>query len=121
MKRKTACSRLRHRLTLQQEIQMPDEAGGYTRGWQDVADLWAEIIPFSAGAGNVAGGANRERLVAGQLQAEVTYRVVLRYRAGVDAGMRLKFDNRYFNIRSVVNPLERNEMLELMVQEGVGT
>jgi SPP1 family predicted phage head-tail adaptor len=104
-------SRLRQRLTLQQEVQTPDTAGGYTRGWQDVADLWAEIIPITG----------REKLFADQLQSQISHKIVLRYRAGVSAGQRLMFETRAFNIRYVFNIGEDNEMLELLAEEGVAT
>ena len=110
---RSTSSRLRHRLTLQQESLTPDGAGGYARSWSDVADVWAEIIPL---AGNAAYG--RETTVAGQLQSEISHRVLLRYRAGVTAGMRLLFDSRMFNIVSVANRDEQSEVLELLVLEG---
>ena len=106
---KATSSRLRQRLTLQQEVQTPDSAGGYTRSWQDVASLWAEIVPVSG----------REAWFAGQLQSEVTHKILLRYRSGVSAGMRLLFESRVFAIRYVMNVREENELLELLAQEGV--
>lgn len=111
--KRTTSSRLRHRLTLQQEVQTPDNAGGYTRSWQDVAQLWAEIIPTSTVS------MSKEILFAGQLQAQVTHKILLRYRAGVSAGMRLLFDNRAFNIRYVLNSEEAGETLEILAEEGV--
>ncbi|HBA42626.1 MAG TPA: head-tail adaptor protein, partial [Alphaproteobacteria bacterium] len=35
---------LRHRVTLQQVVDVPDAGGGSTQSWQDVATLWAEIL-----------------------------------------------------------------------------
>lgn len=119
-KGKTLSSSLRHRITLQEEIRTPDEGGGYIRSWQDVAELWAEIIPY-AGTGNFSRGSGKERVAGGQMQAENSYRLILRYREGVTTLMRIIFDGRVFNIRSVVNVNERNEILELWIQEGVAT
>lgn len=107
-RRKTTASSLRQRLTLQTEVQTPDSAGGYVRTWEDIADLWAEIIPVSG----------RERLFGGQLQSEISHRIVLRYRDGITAGQRLVFENRAFNIRYVSNTMEANETLELLAEEG---
>ncbi len=107
---KNASSRLRHRLTLQQETRTTDQAGGYTRGWQNVADLWAEITPLSG----------KEKLFAGQLQSEITHKIIVRYRSGVTAGMRFIYESRAFNIRYVSNVSEADEMLEILAQEGVG-
>lgn len=107
--KKNTTSRLRQRLTLQEEVHAADGAGGYVRSWQNVADLWAEIQTISG----------REHLRAGQLQSEVSHRVIMRYRSGVMAGMRLLYDSRAFNIRYVINVEERKEQLEMLVEEGV--
>jgi SPP1 family predicted phage head-tail adaptor len=113
-RKKSTSSRLRHRLTLQQEVKTADGAGGCMRSWQDVADLWAEISPLKYRA-----GIGSERLVAGQIQSEISHEVTLRYRAGISTSMRLLFGNRAFNIRSIRNLNEDNEMLELLVDEGI--
>lgn len=112
--RKITATRLRQRLTLQQEVKTADGAGGYARSWQDIADLWAEISPL-----NYRAGIGSEKLAAGQIQSEISHKVTLRYRAGISASMRLVFENRAFNIRSVRNINEGNEILELLVDEGV--
>jgi len=117
---KTTSSRLRHRLTLQQEIETPDGAGGYSRSWQNIADLWAEIVPL-VGAGSSARGSGKEAPFAGQLQADISHRILLRYRDGITADMRLLYENRAFNIRSVANLNEDRDTLQLLVQEGVAS
>lgn len=109
MKQKSASSRLRHRLTLQQLVQTPDSAGGYTASWDDVAQLWAEILPING----------RERLFAGKVQAETTHRISIRYRNDISTSHRLVFESRVFNIRAIMNEHERDDMLELLVEEGV--
>ena len=114
--KRTTSSRLRHRLTLQQEVQTPDGAGGYVRTWEDMAELWAEIISLT---GDITRrGIGNESTVAGQLQSEKSHRILLRYRAGVTAGMRMRFETRAFNIVYVSNRDEANEVLELLVNEG---
>ena len=118
MSGRNTSSRLRHRLVLQQEVRTPDESGGFTREWQDVAALWAEVIPLG-GSESRQNMASKEFFMAGQLQAQVSHRVLLRYRDGVTTAMRLVFGERVFNIRSVISPHEGREQLELLVQEGV--
>ena len=113
-------SRLRHRLTLQQEVQASDGAGGYTRSWEDIAELWGEIIPLT-GSGSSARGSGKETLFAEQMQSEISHRILLRYRSGVTTAMRLQYENRLFNIRMVADINERHNTLELLVQEGVAT
>ncbi|MEK6746879.1 MAG: phage head closure protein [Pseudomonadota bacterium] len=110
---KNTSSSLRHRVTLQQEINTGDGAGGYVRSWQNVADLWAEIS-----SANIK-SYGQEKFFAGKIQAEITHKITIRYRAGITAAMRLTFENRIFNIRAVFNKDENNEILELLAEEGV--
>lgn len=102
---------LRHRITLQQPVLTAGEGGHYSIAWQDVATLWASVRPLENR------GLTAEALFAEQLVAKVSHEVVLRYRAGVAADMRVVFEGRYFNIRSVVNVDERGETLRLLVEE----
>ena len=111
MRGKASSSKLRHKLSLQQEVLSADGVGGYSKTWQTLAMLWAELVPISGS----------EKLFAAQLQAATLFRVTIRYRAGVTVGMRLLFDNRAFNIRSITNRDERRDTLEMIAEEGVAT
>lgn len=110
--RKGLSSRLRHRMTLQEEIRTADSYGGYARSWQDVCTLWAEIIPLQS--------LNRrsETMETGQIQATVTHKITLRYRSQITPGQRLTFEGRAFNIRSVINTHEDHRSLEILAEEG---
>lgn len=110
-RRKNTTSRLRHKMSLQDEIKTPDGAGGFTRSWKTVADIWAEITPLSG----------RETFFASRLQSAVSHKIAIRYRKGISAGQRLVYDNRLFNIRSISNEQANNEVIELLVEEGVGS
>ncbi len=115
MTKKNTASSLRHRVTLQQEIRTTDGAGGYARSWQDVADLWAEISSVNLKS------YGQEKFFAGKIQAEITHKIIIRYRAGITTDMRLLFGSSIFNIRSIFNRDENNEILELLVEEGVAS
>jgi len=119
MSSRNTCSRLRHRMVLQQEVQTSDMAGGYIRSWQDIASLWAEIIPLGGSDSRLNTTASKEIFAAGQLQSQVSHKILLRYREAVTPAMRLLLEQRVFNIRSVITPFEKKEHLELLVQEGV--
>lgn len=106
--RKNASSKLRQRVTLQEETQTADGVGGYTRSWNDVAELWVEISPLNG----------KEKLFAMQRQSTVTHRVVLRFRDGIKASQRLMFDNRALYIQSISGLGKSAEFLELLVEEG---
>jgi len=114
--KKNTTSLLRHRLTLQQATQTPDGAGGFEITWSDIIDLWGEIS-----AANLKSFYGFEKLFAGKLQSEISHKITIRYRNGISTSMRLLFDNRAFNIRAINNINENNEILELLVDEGVAT
>lgn len=105
-------SRLRHRVTLQEETRTSDGQGGYVRSWSDLCGLWAEITPI------YSTDKQRESVVGEQLQDMVTHKITLRYRAGITARQRIVFNGRALYIRSVINRDEANIKLELLVEEG---
>ena len=106
---------LRHRLVIQSENAAGDAGGGQGADpWADpvlVATVWGRVEPLTGG----------ERLRAMQIEDRVTHRITIRYRAGITPRMRVVFGARTFNIRAVINPEERNRMLELLCEEGVAT
>ena len=122
IKSKNTCSRLRHRLTLQQEVKTADGAGGYAKTWSNVVDLWAEIIPITGGSSGTK-NAGKKILFGGQIEAEISHRILLRFQSSIaiTSAMRLLYESRIFNIRYVANTAEARDTLELLVQEGVAT
>lgn len=101
---------LRHR----GKIQKLDEAQGGTgeilkgdADWTDFAERWAAIEPLQG----------RELFIAQQVSAEVNTRIRFRYLAGVTPRMRFLFDSREFDIKAVLNPLERKRETELLCKE----
>lgn len=101
---------LRRQVTLQSPAETTDGTGGFTLSWTNVATVWAAIEPLSG----------RERMIARKLQSSVTHRITIRYRTGVTARMRVQSGSRVFNIRHVINLEERDELLELLAEEGAG-
>ena len=59
---------LNRRLALEAPTEIPDGAGGVTRGYEAIATLWASVTPLSA----------HESLEAAKLGAHVTHRIALR-------------------------------------------
>lgn len=80
--------KLRHRVRIEQlqpvldshgdEYQNP-ETGETRQEWAEVATVWASIEPLSA----------REFMAAQTTQSKIVVRIVMRYRDGLDASMRL--------------------------------
>jgi SPP1 family predicted phage head-tail adaptor len=103
--------KLRHLVTLQQ----PSETttGGETaRSWSDVAEVSAAIEPISS----------REYFLASQPRADVTHRVTIRYRAGIQSTRRIvwKEGNTTRTLNLLGPPIDREERhawLELMCGE----
>jgi SPP1 family predicted phage head-tail adaptor len=83
-----AAGRLRHRVLIEQYALNVDSNGdaiqdpntGQTFGqWVEVATVWAAIEPLSA----------KEFIASQATQSQITARIVIRQRSGLDASMRL--------------------------------
>ena len=107
--------RLRHRLVLQRRNIQPDGGGG------EAGDPWAAPLTVATVWGSIEPLRGGERLRALRLEAQVTHRIVIRFRAGVTSDMRIAFGARVFNIRAVLDIGERRRALELLCEEGVAT
>ena len=79
--------KLRHRVRFEEYVDVLDTAGEPGRGpqgefvkeWQEVATVWAAIEPLSA----------REFMQSAAMQAQITARIIIRYRDGLAADMRI--------------------------------
>lgn len=101
--------RLRERITIQQPARVADAHGQMVETWTTFATVWAAIEPLQG----------REFFSAQQENAETKTRIRIRYREGVMPDMRVVYDSRYYNIRSVINPREHDREMQLMCTEGV--
>lgn len=106
-----ASGSLRHKVQLQQPVVAQDQnTGEMETTWQTIATPWAEIVPMSA----------REFVAAAAEQSEVRGRIVIRYRDGVDATMRVVHRGKWYAIHGVLeDKVSGLEYLTLMVAEGV--
>lgn len=101
---------LRHRIELLVKEPARNSFGEEVIAWTTAATVWGSVEPLRG----------REYIEAKQGQVEVSHRVVMRWREGVSAEMRLRIhEGRMLEIESVINPLERGERLELMCREAV--
>ena len=103
--------KMRHRISLESVGRTSDDAGGFSSGWDEAAEIWAHVKPASA----------RENFRDMQLAEEKTYEVTIRYRDNASASQRIKFGTRIFNIRQVRNRDERSRYLDILCEEGVAT
>lgn len=102
---------MRERVTLQQESRVVDDGGGYPNSWVAVDTVWASVKPLTG----------RERQLAAQTEAPVSYRVTIRYRDDVTPAMRLVWGTRYLNITGIFNADQKKAYLTLECSEGVAT
>ncbi len=107
--KKTLASRLKHRIDIEQPVEVADGGGGFTTSWQNFTTIWAEVKPLRG----------REVFDDDQIQDIKNFRITIRYMDNITTRMRIMFDERYFNIRAVINPDEGAESLELLCEEGV--
>ncbi len=99
---------LRHHLTLEQTVRTPDAGGGATVSWSTVATVWASV--------EAVGGGEHE--AADRADARTRYRIRMRYRLDVTAGMRFRQGARTFNIRTVLDEEGRRQWLICLCEEG---
>lgn len=68
----------RRRLVLEAAVSVPDDAGGRIETFSPVASVWAQVRWRSG----------EERIRAGREEQVARFEIVIRWRAGVHAGMR---------------------------------
>jgi SPP1 family predicted phage head-tail adaptor len=100
---------LRQTITFEEKTQIPDGCGGITDGWQKVLTARAQIKPVSGS----------ERYQSMRLEATVTHQLIVRYNPFIKPWHRIRFGDRYFNIRSILNVEERNRWMIIKAEEGV--
>lgn len=76
---------------------------------KEMKTVWASVEPTRG----------REYQEAQRIRPELTYKVTMRYHKGITPDMLLKFKDRYFQIISVINIMEKNEMLEIICIEKI--
>jgi len=99
----------RHRISLLQLVVTEDEIGQQIEDWQPVRECWAAIKTVSG----------REYLAAASIQAERTYRFIIRFTPGIHENMRVVFQDRLFDIKSVLNDNEDRKTLTIIATERV--
>lgn len=101
-------ARLRHRVTIQQPVVAVNGYGERITTWSTVATVWAAVEPLRG----------REFFDAEQVQAEISHRVIMRYRAGMESTMRLLHEGRVLHITAPpIDVDERHRELQLMCRE----
>jgi len=95
---------LRNIITIQQTTQTRNDAGEIVDTWATYISPWANITPLQG----------REYWAAQQVQNEKTLRMIIRYASGVHVRMRVLYDQRAWDIKSVSNVGTRNAETEII-------
>lgn len=98
--------RLNRRCTLQQPGTTTDALGQPIPGWTDVATVWADIRMKSG----------LEAIKAGAVVSTVQASIRIRYRAGVNAGMRVVHNLVAYEILAVQPDVGGREYVDLVCQ-----
>jgi len=97
----------RCRLVLEQPVTLPDGAGGVQTQFVALGTIWARL--------RWTGG--EERLRAGRPEQAARHEITIRWRPGVDAGMRFTGLGRAFAIRSAGDPEGDRRRLVCLCEE----
>ena len=103
--------KFRHFITLQGQGTSRDAGGGISSGFSTIASVYANVVPKSG----------KEVYKQGKLVGSVTHEITIRYRTDITNASRISFNNKLFNIRSIIDIEQRNRYLKLMCEEGVAT
>lgn len=102
---------LRLRAALQSRSETPDGGGGVSVTWNTEKDIWCRIRPL----------AGRERLEAMREESAITHEIHARYDASIIADKRILHGGIAYNIRSVMDPETKHEVLRILAESGVAT
>ncbi|TFE30833.1 phage head closure protein [Cohnella luojiensis] len=106
-KGKSLIARLNKCVVIQRPAGTVDEYNQPLDAWVDVATTWAAIEPLRG----------QEFFAAMRENAEVTTRIRIRYRPGIDRTMRVNYNGLPFEILHIINPEMANKELQLMCKE----
>jgi SPP1 family predicted phage head-tail adaptor len=101
---------LRNRVTIQENATLKDNTGSQKPVWVDVFSTHAAIKPLSG----------RELIASQAENSEISVRIVIRYRTGVTASMRVVHGETIYAIVSPpINTDMRNTELQIMCAAGL--
>jgi SPP1 family predicted phage head-tail adaptor len=82
-----AAGKLRHRVTIQEQVETRDSSGDVLIEWEDFAVVWAAVEPLSV----------REFISAQSMQSQIVARITVRYRDDLTATMRILHRDSVYN------------------------
>lgn len=102
---------LRTRLAVEKPVPVPDGGGGADTQWHTQGKAWARIEAI---------GATRQ-LIADAVAGRVTHRIVVRRRAGLQPGVRLRQRDRVFLVLAALEAGPRDRLALLCEERTLST
>ncbi len=110
--KKNITSTLRQIITLQQPILLDDDLGEQIEQWQDLVTIRAQVQAlYDKASGEV--------FMAMQLMDNSFYRFRIRFMPELKSNMRIRYNNRYFQIKRIINQDELNVISDIIAQENL--
>lgn len=103
--------KLIHKISYEREQETPDMRGGSIIEWEYQGEIWAFIKPVSWG----------ESMAQARLNSTITHNIHTRFDGDIRTTDRLKYGDRIFQIKAVVNEDERNMWTIIRAVEQVAT
>lgn len=103
----TTIGALRRRATIEAPVDTPDGAGGLSRVYAPLANVWMELTPRNG----------EDAFVAQRQEQSITHTARIRWRADVTSQMRFVFGARRLLIRAVHDADERRRFLMCSCEE----
>ena len=105
---------LRHRVSIQEKVNTQDqETGEIIQGWVTIAGM--ESVPVAIKSLSV-----RELTAAQAVQSELSVKIIMRYRAGLNASMRIIHKDKVYNPSGfLTDNITGMEYLVALCSEGV--
>ena len=101
--------RTNKRVTFCQHEEKENELLQTEQALVEIKTVWASVEPTRG----------REYQEAQRIRPELTYKITTRYHRYITPYMFIKFKDRYFQIVSIINVREHNEMLEIVCTEKI--
>lgn len=101
--------RLNKRITFCRYVETENELGQCVQALEEVKTVWATVEPTTG----------KEYYDAQKVRNEQTWNIYTRYFIDINTDMKIKYKERLFNIISVINYREGNEMLKIVCTERV--
>jgi SPP1 family predicted phage head-tail adaptor len=106
--------RLRHRVAIQSKANVQDPVTG------EMVPTWTTVTGWGSVPAAIEPLSAREFIAAQAVQSAVTARITLRYRAGLDASMRIVHNGTIYNIAGVLaDPDSGLEYVTIPCSQGV--